>query len=166
MESKYLGTIDLDGGVGGGAMDASITYNGSALQVRLEIDYPGRLENTDHFGETTIDDVDNVLGNLDFIDGLARTTIATGIARIGTAAEQMFTAWMRNNDRDADEKHAFLHGLRPTKLTITPDGGKINRDRVVMSYGLVDRSVNGTVTVRFVEPTGPELAPAPRGGYS
>jgi LDH2 family malate/lactate/ureidoglycolate dehydrogenase len=44
--------------------------------------------------------------------------------------------------------------------------GKINRDRVVMSYGLVDRSVNGTVTVRFVEPTGPELAPAPRGGYS
>jgi len=166
MESKYLGTVDLDGGPGGGMMDATITYDGSPLSVRLEIDYPGRMENTDFFGDTTIDDVDNVLGNLEFVDNLARTTIAAGIMRAGTAADQMFTAWMRNNDRDADEKDDFLQRLRPTRLVITPDGGKVNRDRVVVSYALTDTSVSGSISVRFVEPTGPQLDPAPRGGYS
>jgi len=166
MESKYLGTIALEGGPGGGTMDATITYAGSPLSVRLEIDYPGRMEDTDFFGDTTIDDVDNVLGNLDFVDDLARTAIASGLTRGGTAADQMFTAWMRNNDRDADEKDDFLDGLQPTRVVITPDGGKINRDRVVMSYALRDRSVAGSISVRFVEPHGPQLDPAPRGGYS
>ena len=159
LESRHLGTIDLDGGSGGGAMDGTVPFAGHSLPVRIEIDYP------DRFGDAILNDIDMVLDRLDFVDGLARDTIAEGMRRDASAPAQLYQAWQRKGAGREDATAEFLGGLRPTRIVVLPDGGRSNPDRVVMTYGLADGSVTGAVTVRFLEPTGPELAPAPRAGF-
>ncbi len=159
LESRHLGPIELDGGSGGGRMDAVVALRGVQVPLRLEIDFPDRLD------QNVIEKVDIALDALDFHDDLARETLADGLRREGTAPAQLFHAWAGRLPGRERATAEFLDLLRPQHITITPDGGKANRDRVVMDYGLVDASVAGKVTVRFVQPTGPELAPAPRAGF-
>ncbi|GAA4483375.1 hypothetical protein [Microbacterium panaciterrae] len=158
LESRHLGPIELDGGSGGGRMDAVVPLRGVEVPLRLEIDFPDRLD------QGVIDKVDIALEALDFHDDLARQTIADGLRREGTVPARLFHAWADRAPGREQATREFLDLLRPLHLTITPDGGKVNRNRVVMDYGLADSSVSGTVTVRFVQPTGPELVPATRPG--
>ncbi|MFE1646763.1 hypothetical protein ACFM35_14375 [Microbacterium sp. P01] len=151
MESRHLGPIALDGGLGGGAVEAVVGALGAQIDVRVEIDYPAR------FDESVVRDIDMVLDRLDFVDGLARQTIARGIRRDDTSAAQLFTAWRKATGDEDGLEDDFLEALRPARITITPDGGRVNRDRVIMTYALPDVDVEGRVSVRFVEPTGPEL---------
>ncbi|WP_284328418.1 hypothetical protein [Demequina litorisediminis] len=154
MESQYLGDILLDGGPGGGAMEAVVTVDGQSLNVRLEIDYPGRLS------AAVVRDIDMVFDQFAFVDNLGRETVARGLAQEDSAPARLRRAWedARGGEGDAEE---FLRDLAPQRIVITPDGGSANRDRVVLSYAVAGSRVPGTVTVRFVEPTGPELVPAP-----
>lgn len=160
MESRVLGPIELDGGAGGGAMNGTVDFAGKPLAVRIEIDFPDKLS------DAVINDVDMVLENLDFTHNLARDTIAAGLRRDGTAAAQMFQVWEERGGDRQGKSDEFLESLQPTQITILPDGGKWSPDRVVMTYELTDGSVGGEIKVRFLEPTGPELAPAPRAGYN
>ena len=159
-ESRVLGPIVLDGGSGGGAMDTAVTFDGTRIPVRLEIDHPDRLT------QSLIDDLDVVLEHLEIPDRLSRDAIAALVHRETSAPAQLFRAWAQTpagRDRPADE---FLRTLRPTQMIITPDGGQVNLDRVVTKYGLADSSLAGEITVRLPSsPTGPEVDPAPRQGY-
>lgn len=160
MESRVLGPITLDGDSGGGSLDARVQYSGSSVPVRVEIDYP------DRFNETVVGEIDMVLDNLQYVDGLARDTIAAGLDREGSAPAQLFRAWAQRSPDRARASAEFLAGLHPLRVLILPDGGTANRDRVVVDYGLADPTVTGKITVRFLEPTGPELDPAPRSGFN
>jgi hypothetical protein len=156
LESRHLGSITLDGGSGGGAMNAEVSFSGTSLPVRIEIDYP------DRFGESVVHDIDMVLDNLEFVDGLARDTIVAGLPRDDSASAQLFRAWAQRGPGRDGATAEFLRELRPTQILILPDGGTANRDRVVITYALADSTADGKITVRFLDPTGPELAPAPR----
>jgi hypothetical protein len=159
-ESRNLGPIELDGGSGGGAMEGMASFQGRALPVRVEIDFPERLS------DAIVDDVDMVLDNLAFVDGLARNTIETGMRWDASAPAKLFEAWEQKRSGREGAHADFLDQLRPTRILILPDGGLASRERVAMTYGVADGTVSGTVTVRFMEPTGPELAPAPRAGFA
>ena len=159
LESRHLGPITLEGGAGGGTLDAQVPFAGSVLPVRIEIDYPER------FDERVLNDIDMVLDSLEFVDNLARDTIAGGLRREDSAPAQMFRAWQERQSGRDEASAEFLQTLRPTKMVILPDGGSVSRNRVSVDYSLDDGSVPGKVTVRFLEPTGPELVPAPMAGY-
>lgn len=160
LESRVLGPIALNGGAGGGMMDSAITFAGADIPVRLEIDHPDDLR------QALIDDVDVVLEHFEIPDGIARDAISAQLGRAGSAPAQLRQAWEQargGQDLDDDE---FLRALRPTRATVTPDGGRANLDRVVVVYGLTDSTVAGQITVRLPSvPTGPEIDPAPRNGY-
>jgi len=160
MESRILGPIVLDGGAGGGAMDSTVRFAGTPLPVRLEIDHPDRLS------ESLIDDLDVVLEHLDIPDRFARDAIRAALRSAHSAPAQLFQAWQQSRGRMDSPVDEFVDTLRPTKMTITPDGGKANLDRVVIAYSLSDSSVQGQITVRLPDvATGPEIDPAPRGGF-
>lgn len=159
IESRFLGPIELDGGPGGGAMDSSVEFAGSPLAVRLEIDFPEKLN------ESVVNDVDMVIVELENLHEMALETISNGLHREGTAPAKMFAVWQEKGPDREDEAERFLQDLKATHLTILPDGGKWSPDRVVLKYVLADNSVSGEIKVRFLQPTGPELAPAPSGGY-
>lgn len=151
MESRILGPIELSGGAGGGAMDAVMPFVGREIPVRLEIDYPDRLN------QSLVDDLDVVLEHTDIPDRLARDAIARQLDRDDSAPAQLFRAWegIRGRGQSAD---AFLHDLQATRVTITPDGGTINLDRLVLRYGLTEPSISDEITVRLPSsPTGPEV---------
>ncbi|MGO3146152.1 MAG: hypothetical protein ACTIJ6_00590 [Leucobacter sp.] len=152
LESRHLGRIVLDGGSGGGAMDGSVSYLGAPLPVRIEIDYP------DAFNEAILEDVDMVLDSLDFVHGLAMDTITSGLNRDTSSASQLFRSWKSDVGSGNDDTNEFLRELRPSKILIMPDGGRANPDRVVMLYGLKGSERLGRIKVRFLQPTGPELA--------
>lgn len=160
LESEHLGPIELDGGPGGGAMEATVPFANGELPVRLEIDFPGNLS------ETVVADVDMVVTQLPRINEMALDIISQGLRRSGTASAQMFEVWQEKDPDREDGAQRFLEELKATHLTILPDGGRWSPDRVVMKYALADGSVKGEIKVRFLQPTGPELAPAPSGGYS
>ncbi|MDA4893221.1 MULTISPECIES: hypothetical protein [unclassified Microbacterium] len=159
-ESRVLGPIELDGGSGGGWMDTEIDFLGTPLPVRLEIDHPDRLT------QSFIDGLDVVLERLEIPDRISRDAIASALRNEASAPAQLYRAWERTPSgarRSADE---FLAGLQPRRMTITPDGGRVNLDRVVLKYGLADASVSGEITVRLpAASSGPEIDPAPRQGY-
>lgn len=159
MESRQLGPIVLDGGPGGGVMETTVSFVNGKLPVRLEIDFPGELS------EAVIADVDMVVEDLEYIQDMATDTIAAGVNRGGTAPARMFEVWEEQSPDREGETDEFLKGLKLTHLTILPDGGRWSPDRVVMRFALEDGSVKGEIKVRFLQPTGPELAPAPSGGY-
>lgn len=160
LESRLLGPISLNGGAGGGMMESGLTFLGWEVPVRLEIDHPGELR------QALIDDVDVVLEHPEIIDGLARDAISAQLNRAGSAPALLRQACERARGGQSIDDGEFVHALRPTKLTITPDGGTANLDRVVVTYGLADSSVAGQITVRLPSvPTGPEIDPAPRSGY-
>lgn len=160
LESRVLGPINLNGGSGGGAMDSALTFGGVEIPVRLEIDHP------DDLSQALVDDVDVVLEHLEILDGIARDAISAQLSRAGSAPSQLRQAWERAQGGQSLDDDEFLHALRPTKLTVTPDGGRANLDRVVAGYGLADSTVAGQITVRLPSvPTGPEIDPAPRNGY-
>lgn len=160
FESRILGPIDLNGGIGGGAMDSATTIAGTKVPVRLEIDHPGELK------QSLIDDLDVVLEHPEIIDRIAREAIAAQLSRGGTAPAELREASQRAQGGRSLDDDEFLRALRPMKLTITPDGGTANLDRVVVAYGLSDSPVTGQITVRLPSvPTGPEIDPAPRNGY-
>ncbi len=160
MESRHLGPIDLDGGPGGGAMDASVPFANGALAVRLEIDFPGRLNGS------VINDVDVVIDQLEPLQKVGLETISAGIHRRGSAPAKMFETWEKKEAGGDGNTEDFLEGLRPKHVTILPDGGQYSAERVVIRYAMDDGSVSGEIKVRFLERTGPELAPAPPGGFS
>lgn len=160
MESRHLGPIALEGGAGGGTMDAAVKFEGESLPVRLEIDFPDQLS------ETVVADIDMVLDTLQYLHELAVTTIAAGVKRGGTAPAQMFRAWENKRVGRDGKAEEFLERLELVRMTILPDGGKWSAERIVMNFAMADNSVSGVVKVRFLEPTGPELAPAPSGGFS
>lgn len=160
LESRVLGPIDLDGGPGGGAMDSAVTFAGAEVPLRLEIDHPDDLR------QALIDDVDVVLEHLEIPDRIARDAISAQLSRAGSAPAQLRQAWERAQGSQGLDDDEFLRALRPMKLTVTPDGGRANLDRVVVAYGLADSTVAGQITVRLPSvPTGPEIDPAPRNGY-
>jgi hypothetical protein len=159
FESRNLGPIVLDGSMNSALMNTQVTYNDAPLPVRLEIDHPGSLS------EMIVNHVDKVLDSLGYVDGLGRDTITAGLSRDETAPAQLLRAWRRDHPGVDLSDDDFVRQLKPAHLTITPDGGRANRDRVVLSYRLTDRAPDGEITVRFLEPTGPELAPAPHGGF-
>lgn len=152
-ESRYLGPITLDGGAGGGAMNTEIPISGRPVPIRIEIDFPERLN------ESVVQDIDMVLESLTLIDELARDAIAAGLRRDGSAAIKLFRAWAGAGPGRAVAAAEFLSELQPTQLLVLPDGGRSNRDRVVVTYSLADSAMPGTITVRFLDPTGPELDP-------
>ncbi len=160
LESRFLGPITLNGGAGGGMMESALTFMEWEIPVRLEIDHPGELK------QALIDDVDVVLEHPEIIDGLARDAISAHLSRAGSAPALLRQAWERARGGQHIGDGEFVHALRPTRLTVTPDGGKANLDRVVVVYGLDDSSMAGQITVRLPSvPTGPEIDPAPRSGY-
>lgn len=159
VRSRHLGEIELQGGRGGGWLDATMTLRGAMVPMRLEIDFP------DRFDAVLVAKIDMAIDALEFHDDLARQTIAAGLDRAQTAPARLFRAWSRAMPQGADDPERFMEALRPKRILMTPDGGKVNRTRVVMDYALADGVVRGLVTVRFVQPTGPELAPASGGGF-
>lgn len=166
LESRTLGPITLDGGVGGGAMESAIDFDGERIPVRLEIDHPGALETRNGLGQTVIDDVDVVLEHVEIIDRIARDAIEEHLRRPESAPSRLFEAWVRAHGGGDLPREEFLRSLRPTRMTVTPDGGRANRDRVVVRYGVNDATVSGEITVRLPSgSTGPEVDPAPRNGY-
>lgn len=151
MESRHLGPILLDGGAGGGAMEETIDFAGEQIRARLEIDYPDRLT------QAAVDDIDVMLDHPQVADGLARDTIASALRREDSAAAQLFQAWEGARwGRDSSEEE-FLRALRPVAMTITPDGGRVNPDRVALAYGVGDGSATGLVTVRLRQWAPPEV---------
>lgn len=150
LTSKVLGPIDLDGGPGGGAMECDVPMGSRLVPTRLEIDHPGRLD------QKMIDDLDVVLEHLDIPDRLAREAIGRAVLRDGTAPHSLFTSWTGRPAVGADDVDSFVAALRPTHMLITPDGGRVNRDRIVLRYGL--DGATDEVTVRLPSsPTGPEV---------
>ncbi len=150
MHSRHLGTIELDGGIGGGAMDGSVTFGGRTVPVRIEIDFPSRL------GEGVVNDVDMVFDNLAFLDEMGRTTIAEGAERDSSPAAPVFREWAQARGGSASAED-FVEALAVVRVLVLPDGGSDNRDRVVLTYAADDAPSLDTVRVKFVEPTGPEL---------
>lgn len=150
LTSRVMGPIDLDGGPGGGAMECDVPFGSRLVPTRLEIDYPGRLN------ERMIEDLDIVLEHLDIPDRLAREAIARDVLRDGTAPHRLFTSWAGRTAVGTEDVASFVAALRPTHMLITPDGGRVNRDRVVLRYGL--DGARDEVTVRLPSsPTGPEV---------
>lgn len=150
VTSRVLGPIDLDGGIGGGAMERDVPFGSRLIPARLEIDHPGRLT------QKLIDDLDVVLENLHIPDRLAREAVAKEVTRQGSAPQQLFASWSGRLEADADDVDRFVAALRPTRMLITPDGGRANRDRVVLRYGL--DGMAGEMTVRLPSsPTGAEV---------
>ncbi|WP_150952651.1 hypothetical protein [Microbacterium testaceum] len=150
LTSRVLGPIDLDGGPGGGAMECDVPFGSRLVPTRLEIDYPGRLS------QKMIEDLDIVLEHLDIPDRLAREAIARAVLRDGTAPHSLFTSWAGRTAVGTEDVDSFVAALRPMHMLITPDGGRVNRDRVVLRYGL--DGATDEVTVRLPSsPTGPEI---------
>lgn len=138
-------------------MEGTAPLDGEALPVRLEIDHPGMLT------QSAVDELDVVLEHLDIADRYARDALAAAVRRPDSAPAQLFEAWQRDRGGDVEE---FLRSLRAMKMVFTPDGGRANLDRVVLSYGAPDTPASWRITVRLPEtPTGPEVDPAPRAGY-
>ncbi|TPW77388.1 hypothetical protein [Schumannella soli] len=151
LQSRILGPIVLDGGVGGGAMEATIPFAGAEIAVRLEIDHPDRLD------QQLIDDLDVVLDDTEIPDRLARDAIAALLPREGSAPAMLRSDWEQRQGagRGADE---FLADLRATTMVLTPDGGREHRDRVVLRYGVADGSLRDEITVRLpARSRGPEV---------
>lgn len=160
FESRFLGPIRLNGGVGGGAMESIITFGDRRLLTRLEIDHPGRLT------QSLIDDVDVMLSYPHIPDGLARNAMAELMASESSAPARLYAAWRARSGAQDQAASEFLRCLQPVRMVITPDGGRVNRDRVVLEYGLPDSSISGVVTVRLpAGSTGPVVDRAPVGGY-
>lgn len=159
MESRHLGPIELDGGAGGGSMEAVIDFAGERVPTRLEIDYPDRLT------QSLIDDIDVMLDYPDVADGIARETIEDAMRREDSAPSQLFQVWESARWGRESSAKQFLESLRPTKMIITPDGGRANLDRVVLSYGVSDSPVVGNITVRLLQSAPPEVDRAPAGGF-
>ncbi|CAH0166093.1 hypothetical protein SRABI98_01151 [Microbacterium sp. Bi98] len=131
-------------------MNGSVPFDGDDVQVRIEIDYP------DRFDESVLNDVDMVLDNLAFLDEMARTTISEGVQRDSSPAASVFRTWEQGRVGGASAGD-FVDALSVARVLILPDGGTANRDRVVMSYVAAGAAALGSVRVKFVEPTGPEL---------
>jgi hypothetical protein len=156
LESRILGPIDLDGGAGGGAMEATISFAGHPVRMRLEIDFPERLT------QASVDEIDAALDRLDIPDRMSRDAIAAQIDRSGSAPAELFAAWQNTTQdigRDTtNDTDAFLRLLRPTAMTFAPDGGKARRHPLVIQYGLADDAVSEEIVVRMPSrPTGPEV---------
>lgn len=153
LQSRHLGPITLDGGIGGGTVDGKVEYAGEPVTVRVEIDYPER------FNEAVLEDIDMVLDNLEFMNGLSMDTIAGGLRRENSSARALFRKWDEGPGRFSGDTATFLKSLRLGHISILPDGGRLSAERVVMTYRLGSTFRVDELTVRFLEPTGPELAP-------
>lgn len=157
LESRHLGPIELQGGLGGGTMDALIRLADAELPLRLEIDFPQRLD------EMVVSKIDIALDNLGQLDAMARDTILGSLSGHGPAA-RLLQAWKANIQLGSDDSaEAFGRALLPQKATLLPDGGRSSLDRIVLVYGIGDPRVAETVTVRFQEGLGPRLDAAARG---
>jgi hypothetical protein len=148
MDSRNLGQITLEGGAGGGWMDAAVDVAGASVPFRLEIDYPGR------FDEDVVRKIDIAIDNLTDLDALARRTMTTAVAQSDSAPARLFDSLDSQDDAEA-----FIARLRPVKITLLPDGGQGSRDRIVFVYALPERP-SETITVRIREGIGPEVDPA------
>lgn len=152
MKSRHLGEISLEGGVGGGWLDATIEIGESGVPFRLEIDHPGQ------FDEEVVRKIDIALDGLEYIDTFSRQTIMGAVRQSDSAPARLYEAWVGHGGLDD-----FVKQLAPTHMTLLPDGGRNNRDRVVIEYRLPDSQPSAKITVRFRDGIGPELDPAPRG---
>lgn len=154
FESRYLGEMQLDGGLGGAVTTGSVSYSGAELPVRVEVDFP------DEFSTTILNDIDMVIDNLEFVDGLALKTIAAGVQRDSSSAAKLFRSWASTRGGRSEDVAEFLAALTPAHLSILPDGGLASPVRVLLTYELRGGSSAEQVKVRFLEPSGPELVPA------
>lgn len=158
MRSRFLGDLILTGGLGGGVIDTTFQHDGEALPVRIEIDHPTR------FDEKIVEDIDRVLQFFNYLDGLARDTIRAGLMVDTSAPSMLLNAWAAEQP-NRDSRDTFIDSLRLRRLRILPDGGRESRERVLMAYTLAEDEFEREIAVRFMEPSGPELLPAPRDGY-
>lgn len=155
VESRHLGRIVLNEQDPPCLINAEIRFAGVRVPVEVEIAFP------DDFGDATVNDIDMVLDNLEFVDELARATITRGVDQIGSTAANLFKQWERKKPVGWENStEHFVAGLTLCHLFIMPDGGKQLPDRVIGSYRSVDTAREGEVKVRFLEPAGPVLAPA------
>lgn len=155
MDSRHLGPIILEGGVGGGRMDTTVDVSGSSVPFRLEIDFPAR------FNETVVAKIDLALDSLKFLDDQARQTIAAAVGHATSSASQLFDLWDAGNADDPGTVDEFVRLLQPTQINLLPDGGIGSLDRIVFAYRLQETLPNEKITVRFREGIGPELDAAP-----
>jgi len=155
VDSRHLGPIALEGGVGGGWMNTTVEIAGSSVPFRLEIDFPSK------FDEGVVRKIDLALDALPDLEGLARQTIETAAERPGSAPALMFELWGATSIEEPRIED-FLRQLRATQITMLPDGGPGSLDRIVLAYRLEHSPTSGTATVRFREGIGAELDPAPR----
>ena len=157
LESRHLGPIELQGGLGGGTMDAVIRLADDEVPLRLEIDFPQRLD------DLVVSKIDIALDNLGRLDAMARDTILESLTGHGPAA-RLLQSWKASIQLGSDDSvEAFARALRPQKATLLPDGGRGSLDRIVLVYGIGDTRVAETVTVRFQEGLGPRLDATARG---
>ena len=151
MDSRHLGEIVLEGGAGGGWFDATVEVAGAQVPFRLEIDYPGA------FTDDVVKKIDMALDALSSLDDGARQLITAAAQQSDSAPAQLLESWTQPGTTED-----FVRLLKPSNITMLPDGGRHSLDRVVMVYRLPDAPANEKITVRFREGIGAELDPAPR----
>jgi len=155
VKSRHLRPSTLNELGERGAIDTEVTFERIRLPLRIEIAFPEK------FGEGAVNDIDMVLDNLNFVDSLGRETIARGVNKQGSTAAQLFRAWEQKKtvgwENSTDD---FIRDLKLTHIFIMPDGGIPIPDRVISTYQLSDSGARGAIKVRFLEPLGPQLAPA------
>lgn len=156
MESRYLGEIMLDHAH---SMQGAVQYEGARLPVRFELAHPAKAT------DATIEDIDMVLDQIALLDELGQHTVKSKLGEARSSALQFYSAWERRHPFGEASVEAFIAALRPVHIDIQPDGGREQPIRVTLKYGLADSPVTSTLDVRYLEPTGPELAPVPSGGY-
>lgn len=156
MQSRHLGEIKLDPA---STMRATVQFEGSNLPVSFTLAHPTQAT------DSTIEDVDMVLDQITFLDDLGKQTIISKLQVTSSPAAQFYRVWESRHPFGQASLDAFIASLRPADISIQPDGGLTQPERIVLSYALADSPVTSTLAVRYLEPTGPELAPAPPGGY-
>jgi len=156
MQSRHLGEIKLDPA---NSMQATVQFEGSSLPFSFTLAHPTRAT------DGTIEDVDMVLDQLTFLNDLGKQTIISKLQETSSPAAQFYRAWESRHPFGQASLDTFIASLRPARISVQPDGGLAQPERVLLSYALTDSPLTSTLAVRYLEPTGPELAPAPPGGY-
>ncbi|RLP82025.1 hypothetical protein D9V34_09380 [Mycetocola lacteus] len=136
-------------------MDTSTRILNRTVDVRLEIDFPLR------FDETVVQDIDQMLENLNLIDTMARNTIRGALTHSSSTPATVFRQWLRQSTSSAPSPQDFMDELVLSGIRLYPDGGRTNRVRIELEYQSPIQ-ISPRITVQFLERTGPELLPARR----
>lgn len=150
LVSTHLGPIVLDGGAGGGAMNGAVEHRGRSIPVRLEIDFPSRLD------EDVVNKVDRVFDNIDYLQEIAVPVLEQDMRRSGSTVAALAEAWCSlHPERELAE---FPSQLRVRWIMIQPDGESSNVERIRISFSIPNEPLIAPLQVRYMEGIGPELA--------